>query len=147
MGKDDELIKVSSEYYNFQHNEKNLIEGLSWQFTNPIAQLGISINSDKSNSGKIFINYLDIQGSPKITFTKPDHIEPPKRGELPKENYYGQLWKKAWVKDIEKWEFRTPHFTIVQGIGRGHIMIGTSSWKNYSVSSKLLYGCKCSRND
>ncbi len=137
-GKDDELIKISSEYYNFQHNEKNLIE---WTvpdtFTNPIAQLGISINSDKSNSGKIFINYLDIQGSPKITFTKPDHIEPPKRGELPKENYYGQLWKKAWVKDIEKWEFRTPHFTIVQGIGRGHIMIGTSSWKNYSVSSKL----------
>ena len=89
-------------------------------------------------SGKILINYLNISGTPKMTFRRPDHIDEYKRGIFYKEEVYGQLWKRAWVNDVDKWQYRhNESFKVVRGIGRGHIMTGSETWKDYSISSKI----------
>ena len=49
-------------------------------------------------------------------------------------------WKRAWVNDIDKWQYRwMESFKIINGVGRGHILQGSSSWKDYSVSSKVNF--------
>ena len=56
------------------------------------------------------------------------------------QEFYGQLWKRAWVNDIDKWQYRwMESFKIINGVGRGHILQGSSSWKDYSVSSKVNF--------
>ena len=124
------------------HNKPKENNTIEWvvpdTFANPIGQIGISINSDDNVSGKILINYLNISGTPKMTFRRPDHIDEYKRGIFYKEEVYGQLWKRAWVNDVDKWQYRhNESFKVVRGIGRGHIMTGSETWKDYSISSKI----------
>ena len=138
-GDGDKLIKITSEDYNLKANENSILEwNVPDTFSNPIGQIGISINSDDNISGKLLINYLNISGSPKMTFKKPDHIDEFKRGIFYKEEVYGQLWKRAWVNDVDKWQYRhNESFKVVRGIGRGHIMTGSETWKDYSISAKI----------
>ena len=138
-GKEDKLIKLSSDDFNLRSKENNTIEWVVPDtFANPIGQIGISINSDDNVSGKILINYLNISGTPKMTFRRPDHIDEYKRGIFYKEEVYGQLWKRAWVNDVDKWQYRhNESFKVVRGIGRGHIMTGSETWKDYTISSKI----------
>ena len=138
-GEGDKLIKISSEDHNIKANENNVIEwNVPDTFSNPIGQMGISINSDDNVTGKLLINYLNISGSPKMTFRRPDHIDEFKRGIFYKEEVYGQLWKRAWVNDVDKWQYRhNESFKVVRGIGRGHIMTGSETWKDYSISAKI----------
>ena len=138
-GEGDKLIKISSEDHNIKANENNVIEwNVPHTFSNPIGQMGISINSDDNVTGKLLINYLNISGSPKMTFRRPDHIDEFKRGIFYKEEVYGQLWKRAWVNDVDKWQYRhNESFKVVRGIGRGHIMTGSETWKDYSISAKI----------
>ena len=138
-GDGDKLIKISSEDYNLKANENCVIEWIVPDtFSNPIGQIGISINSEDNISGKLLINYLNISGSPKMTFKRPDHIDEFKRGIFYKEEVYGQLWKRAWVNDVDKWQYRhNESFKVVRGIGRGHIMTGSETWKDYSISAKI----------
>ena len=138
-GEGDKLIKISSEDHNIKANENNVIEwNVPDTFSNPIGQIGISINSDDNVTGKLLINYLNISGSPKMTFRRPDHIDEFKRGIFYKEEVYGQLWKRAWVNDVDKWQYRhNESFKVVRGIGRGHIMTGSETWKDYSISAKI----------
>ncbi len=138
-GEEDKLIKLSSDDFNLRSKENNTIEWVVPDtFANPIGQIGISINSDDNVSGKILINYLNISGTPKMTFRRPDHIDEYKRGIFYKEEVYGQLWKRAWVNDVDKWQYRhNESFKVVRGIGRGHIMTGSETWKDYSISSKI----------
>ena len=106
-GDGDKLIKITSEDYNLKANENSVLEwSVPDTFSNPIGQIGISINSDDNISGKLLINYLNISGSPKMTFKRPDHIDEYKRGIFYKEEVYGQLWKRAWVNDVDKWQYR-----------------------------------------
>ena len=128
-GEGDKLYKISSEEYFFSDDESKTIE---WKvpdtFSNPITQIGYSISSDEQVSGEVLINYLDITGIPT------------KRGELPKENYYGQLWKLAWVNDVDKWYgYGKNSFGLIKNASRGHVFTGSSEWKNYSVNSKIMF--------
>ncbi|MDA9751175.1 ADP-ribosylglycohydrolase family protein, partial [bacterium] len=138
-GEEDKLIKLSSDDFNLRSKENNTIEWVVPDtFANPIGQIGISINSDDNVSGKILINYLNISGTPKMTFRRPDHIDEYKRGIFYKEEVYGQLWKRAWVNDVDKWQYRhNESFKVVRGIGRGHIMTGSETWKDYTISAKI----------
>ena len=90
-GADDKLIKVSSDDFNIKNKESKIIEWIVPDtLSNPIGQIGISINSDNNNNGKILMNYLYISGTPKMTFKRPDHIDEYTRGIFYKEQPYGQ---------------------------------------------------------
>ena len=63
-----------------------------------------------------------------------------KNGYFFNQEFYGQLWKRAWVNDIDKWQYRwLESFKIINGVGRGHILQGSSSWKDYTVTSKVNF--------
>ena len=138
-GRDDKLEKIASEEHFLDCNEDKIID---WVIpsteNNPIGQVGISISSDENMDGSFILNFLNFDGEAKQIFRRPDHITEYKRGEEPKEGYYGQIWRHAWVPAIDKWEERGKNFRICQNIGRGLIFTGTDIWKNYTVSSKII---------
>ena len=138
-GRDDKLEKVASDEHLLDCNEEKIID---WVIpsteNNPIGQVGISVSSDENMDGSFILNFLNFEGEAKQIFRRPDHITEYKRGEEPKEGYYGQIWRHAWVPAIDKWEERGKNFRICQNIGRGLIFTGTDIWKNYAVSSKII---------
>ena len=138
-GRDDKLEKIASEEHLLDCNEEKIID---WVIpsteNNPIGQVGISVSSDENMDGSFILNFLNFDGEAKQIFRRPDHITEYKRGEEPKEGYYGQIWRHAWVPAIDKWEERGKNFRICQNIGRGLIFTGTDIWKNYTVSSKII---------
>ena len=138
-GRDDKLEKVASDEHLLDCNEEKIID---WVIpsteNNPIGQVGISVSSDENMDGSFILNFLNFDGEAKQIFRRPDHITEYKRGEEPKEGYYGQIWRHAWVPAIDKWEERGKNFRICQNIGRGLIFTGTDIWKNYTVSSKII---------
>ena len=154
-GEGDKLFKLDSEEFFFSENETKKIEWtIPDTLSNPITQLGYSIASDEQVSGKILINYIDISGIPKMTFKKPEHIKNDKVNTtshniksltngvyIPDdEKYYGQLWKLAWVNDVDKWySYGKNSFGLIKNASRGHVFTGSSDWKNYSVTSKIMF--------
>ena len=154
-GEGDKLFKLDSEEFLFSENETKKIEWtIPDTLSNPITQLGYSIASDEQVSGKILINYIDISGIPKMTFKKPEHIKNDKVNTtshniksltngvyIPDdEKYYGQLWKLAWVNDVDKWySYGKNSFGLIKNASRGHVFTGSSDWKNYSVTSKIMF--------
>ena len=154
-GEGDKLFKLDSEEFYFSENETKKIEWtIPDTLSNPITQLGYSIASDEQVSGKILINYIDISGIPKMTFKKPEHIKNDKVNTtshniksltngvyIPDdEKYYGQLWKLAWVNDVDKWySYGKNSFGLIKNASRGHVFTGSSDWKNYSVTSKIMF--------
>ena len=117
-GEGDKLSKINSaEYILSEHETETLEWNVPDTFSNPIAQIGISISSDEKVSGKALMNYLHISGIPQMTFRRPDHIKDNHTNTkshniksltngiyIPEEDkYYGQLWRLAWVNDVDKW--------------------------------------------
>ena len=141
-GEEDKLKQIDAEEYELSNNEVKSIEWIVPEtHANPIGQIGFVISADVNTSGKLLINFLDITGTPKVTFKRPEHIEnASKNGYFFNQEFYGQLWKRAWVNDIDKWQYRwLESFKIINGVGRGHILQGSSSWKDYTVTSKVNF--------
>tara|TARA_B100001057_G_scaffold327029_1_gene327317 strand:- start:466 stop:2628 length:2163 start_codon:yes stop_codon:yes gene_type:complete len=138
-GKDDKLIKISSNLFKFQGNEKKQI---SWDIpntgSNPVGQIGINITSNKKKEGKVILNFMNFEGEPKQIFKRPDHLQNYQKGEKIKEGYYGEIWRNAWVQYLDKWEKKGKNFRICQNKDRGILYTGTDLWKNYSISSKIM---------
>ena len=139
-GKQDVLFTIES--------EKKLIKpkkdvDFNWQIEvtdgNPIAQLGLKIESDDITSGKVFLDYVNICGEPKTSFFRPSHVQLLQKGkELKIKN--SVMWRNNWVKAVDQWEpMWKEAFRISNNDGRGMLITGTSNWKNYTVSSKITY--------
>ena len=62
-GEEDKLKQIDAEQYELLNNE---VKSIEWTvpdtFSNPIGQIGFVITSDTNTSGKLLINYLDIEG-------------------------------------------------------------------------------------
>ena len=90
-----------------------------------------------------------------MTFKRPEHIKSSIYQEasnydirtlingsnLPEDSkYYGHLWKRGWVNDVDIWANRwDKSFALTKNISRGHVFTGSSDWKNYSVTAKLIF--------
>ena len=107
-----------------------------------------------SDASRELKEFIDISGIPKMTFKKPEHIKNDKVNTtshniksltngvyIPDdEKYYGQLWKLAWVNDVDKWySYGKNSFGLIKNASRGHVFTGSSDWKNYSVTSKIMF--------
>ncbi len=139
-GKQDELITVNSEKQLIQPN--NNVE-FNWQIDiddgNPITQIGIKIESDEITSGKIYLDYVGINGNPKISFIRPSHVSLFERGKFLK-NKPAEMWRNSWVKAVDHWETGWKEtFRISNNNGRGMIITGTPDWKDYTVSSIISF--------
>ena len=138
-GKDDKLIKISSNFFKFRGNEKKQI---SWDIpetgSNPVGQIGVNITSNKNREGEVILNSVNFEGEPKQIFKRPDHLQNYKKGKKIKEGYYGEIWRNAWVQYLDKWERSGKNFRICHNNGRGILYTGTDLWKNYSISSNII---------
>ena len=46
----------------------------------------------------------------------------------------------AWVNDVDKWySYGKNSFGLIKNASRGHVFTGSSDWKNYSVTSKIMF--------
>jgi ADP-ribosylglycohydrolase len=101
---------------------------LEWQVPDlggaPIAQVGISISADQPARGVIYLDRLAWDGSPDVTFRRPDGS--------------GRMWKRQWVNAADTFENEVGEaFRLIQNRGRGLVSTGTREWTDYSVQARI----------
>ena len=135
FGEDDNYERINSESVVLFPNKS---QKLKWKIpsteSNPITQVGFSIESDEANSGSLILNYLTFTGEPNCKFYKPKHIGKHKRG-IKFSN--AKMWKASWVDALDKWDSGERTFRICKDSGRGMLITGTDLWKNYKVTSEI----------
>lgn len=98
-----------------------------WQIagdgTDPIAEIGVEISSKKRVAGTVYLDYLTWDGTPNVTFAKPDHS--------------GTLWRRAWVNGVDIFNQWGEAFRILQNAGTGLLMQGTREWTDYTVTARV----------
>jgi ADP-ribosylglycohydrolase len=90
----------------------------------PAFKAGLELRSEEPNAGAVYLDYLTWDGTPQITFTRPEGG--------------GVLWRRAWVEGVDRFVPDTPEaFRLVQNDGRGLLMQGTSDWTDYRVHAPV----------
>jgi ADP-ribosylglycohydrolase len=109
---------------------------LEWKVPNiqggPIFQIGLEIRTVEdavSNSGSIYLDYLDWTGAPDVVFARPTGRTLPD---------FPMLYRRAWANAVDHWDhwWQQP-FRIIKNRGRGLISIGTREWKDYAASARV----------
>jgi len=124
-GVEDELITVLGP-------EQILVPGqtmdLEWQIpflgVDPITEVGIWAQSEKTTSSTVYLDYLTWDGEPSLIWRKPTHN--------------GSMWRRAWVDAVDHYftDF-DEMFRLAQDRGRGLLMQGTRQWKNIAVEATI----------
>ena len=139
-GKNDKLIKVCSPENTV---ESFKVKTITWEIpdtlSNPIGKLGIIFHTKNPCESSFFLNYVKIYGESKQRFIKPKHIPKYQKGKSVKENFYGEMWKNAWVSNVDNWDSKYKNFRITKNFGRGLISTGTDIWRNYSISAQIVF--------
>ena len=102
----------------------------------PIAEIGVSVQSDERTQGTIYLDHLTWEGEPDVTFTRPDYPLDRRRWEMS----LPLMWRRAWVNGVDGYDFWWPEsFRLVQNRGRGLLMTGTREWRDYEVKSEITH--------
>ena len=102
----------------------------------PIAEIGVAVQSDERTQGTIYLDYLTWEGEPDVTFTRPDSPLDRRRWEMS----HPLMWRRAWVNGVDGYDFWWPEsFRLVQNRGRGLLMTGTREWRDYEVKSEITH--------
>jgi hypothetical protein len=125
-GENDALVKVDGPAVTLAASEAQL---LTWQIpdmgSQPIAEIGIELQSEHRASGTVYLDWLTWGGSPKVVFRRPAEK--------------GTLWRRAWVDGVDHFDPWWPEsFRVVQDEGTGLLMTGTREWANCTVSSTIV---------
>lgn len=139
-GENDQLVTIES---NRMVLEPNTQVSIDWLLEipdgSPVVQLGLEIHADEATSGKVYLDYLDVAGDPKVTFERPSHVPVFERGKVP-DAPPAEMWKSSWVKATDHWSSRWAEtFRISNDQGKGMIITGTSDWQDYTVKSKITF--------
>ncbi|MCX6017664.1 MAG: ADP-ribosylglycohydrolase family protein [Chloroflexi bacterium] len=90
----------------------------------PIATIGIEVNSTIAQAGAVHLDFLTWDGAPDVTL---------RRGS-------GTLWPRAWVQAVDHFHTFWPNsapIRILNDDGPGLLMTGTSDWRDYVVRAAL----------
>jgi hypothetical protein len=99
---------------------------LSWRLPDtggqPIGWVGLRMTGPES--GRLWLDRLDWQGCPEITFRRPEDG--------------GTFWRRAWVKAVDHWDdwFSEP-FRLVKNEGDGLLITGCREWSDYRVEADV----------
>jgi hypothetical protein len=123
-GKEDRLEIVRGELCLCERGEANHFQ---WEVPDtggrPIAEVGVEIG-DHSGTGTVYLDWLSVGGTPRVTFKKPESA--------------GNAWRSAWVNAVN--DFRgwggSRTFALVQNEGTGLLYQGESSWSDYTVTTE-----------
>jgi ADP-ribosylglycohydrolase len=87
----------------------------------PICEIGFEISSETRADGTLYIDYIDLSGTPTVTFY----------------NAGGEMARRAWVSGVDHFEAWDggKELRIIQDEGTGLVMQGTREWTNYVVTA------------
>jgi len=93
----------------------------------PIVYVGFQMEA--KTAGRVFLHYLDWNGTPSVTFTRPKVLTTQNRL---------QSWRRAWVDAVDVWQLFFPEsFRISQNEGRGLLYQGTTEWTDYVATATI----------
>jgi hypothetical protein len=124
-GQEDQPVALDGPRQNLHPGNRIQLE---WQIPDldgaPIVQVGVSISSPEPAAGVIYLDWLSWDGSPNVTFRRPDA--------------HGAMWKRQWVNAADHFEDRIGEaFRVIQNRGRGLVITGTREWADYNVQASL----------
>ena len=88
----------------------------------PIAEIGIEITSDSRADGTVYLDTLNWDGAPEVTWTR---------------TAGGTLWRRAWVDGVDQFASWAEPFRLVQDEGTGLLIQGTREWTDYRVETTI----------
>src|SRR5579883_492673 len=90
----------------------------------PIAAIGVELQSEERADGSIYLDYLTWDGVPNMVLRRPDEG--------------GTMWRRSWIDGVDQWEPRWPEaFRPVQNRGTGLLIQGTREWRDYRVHATI----------
>ena len=92
---------------------------------NPVFEVGIKVEG----SGKLYLDWLTWEGTPEVTFTRPEHKGSWKDAPT--------MWRNAWINAVDSLTGWAESFRLVQNEGVGLIMQGTRDWRDYEVTADV----------
>ena len=132
---DDELTLEAGPAHRLQPGERHTFKWtLDGAGNEPVAEIGVAVQSDERTKGTIFLDYLTWTGEPDVTFTRPDTPLDRRRKDMS----IPLMWRRAWVNGVDGYDSWWPEsFRLVQNRGRGLLMTGTREWRDYQVETEI----------
>ena len=124
-GEADDLVSTHGDLAELMPGETANLELLIPELGGaPIAQVGIALSSDEPTEGIIHLDRLSWNGTPNVTFHRPEAA--------------GRMWKRQWVNAADYFEDEFGEaFRVIQNRGRGIVITGTREWTDYSVQTAI----------
>lgn len=89
----------------------------------PIAGVGVELTSERPVEGTIYLDYLTWAGTPQVT------LGPTEGG--------GNLWRKAFVEGVDRFEGWQEAMRPIQDEGIGLLIQGCREWRDYRASTAI----------
>lgn len=113
--------------YRVYGPEARLLPGAEHEFAwlipetggDPIAEIGLEISSPRRADGRLYLDYLTWDGTPRVTWTRPAHD--------------GTIWRRAWVNGVDDFLSWGEPYRLIQNSGVGLLIQGTREWRDYRV--------------
>ena len=101
---------------------------LTWEIpgfgSDPIAEVGIWMESEMAVTGTLYLDTLTWDGEPQVKWETPQH--------------QGKMWYRAWVDAVDHYFTGVPEMCrLAQDEGRGLLIHGTRQWKNIEVEATI----------
>jgi ADP-ribosylglycohydrolase len=120
----DELARVYGPALSILPGQK---ADLSWKIPatggQPIAEIGLEIDSPRGQPGSLYLDSLTWGGAPDAVFSKPTDA--------------GKAWHISWVSSADHFEPWGDPYRIIQDEGTGLLIHGARDWQDYSVETVL----------
>ena len=138
----DEFTLVSSEKFLLKPgNDHQLCWKVPDTQSYPIAFIGLQLEGEKGETGKVYLDYLDWKDEPSVRLNRPLEREVSKsnRGKGP------IMWKSAWVdgkdgyEDMTQTDYWPEPYRLIQNVGRGYLIQGTRQWKDYKITARMTH--------
>ncbi|MBA2665646.1 MAG: ADP-ribosylglycohydrolase family protein [Trueperaceae bacterium] len=90
----------------------------------PIFEFGLELASDVRADGAVYLDALGWSGTPQGIYGRPQGS--------------GNMWRRAWVSAMDHVGHKWPEaFHLAQDHGRGFLIRGGRTWRNYTVQSAV----------
>ena len=136
----DEFTLVSSEKFLLKPgNEHQFCWKVPDTQSYPIAFVGLQLEGEKGETGKVYLDYLDWKDEPSVRLNRPLDREVLKsnRGKRP------IMWKSEWVdgldgyEDLTQTDYWPEPYRLIQNVGRGLLIQGTRQCKDYKITARM----------
>ena len=124
-GADDQPVRENGPQVTLEPGARQLLKWQIGEFGgDPIAEIGLELASKVRAEGTVYLDFLRWDGTPRVTFQRPEHN--------------GTMWRRAWVDSVDQFEPWWPEaFRLIQNQGVGLLSQGTREWKDYAVSADI----------